>query len=101
MRCIIRFLLGRGRYTMVRHFATGIIIAAWLMAAPASAQGPVSCEEERGSLRWLVQQYGSQRTQLEFALATSEARRQAAEAEIARLTKDLESARAGTTNRAN
>ena len=37
------------------------------------------------SLRWLVQKYGSERTTLEFALATSEARRQAAEAELARL----------------
>ena len=76
------------------------LFASVMLVASATAQGPLPCEGERAQLRWLVQKYSSERTNLEFALSSSEARRQAAEAEIARLTKDLESARAGTTNRA-
>lgn len=63
-----------------------IVAAAMLLGGgSALAQTPPSCEDEVRSLRWLVQKYGSERTTLEFALATSEARRQAAEAELAQI----------------
>ena len=55
--------------------------AVWPAAGPVSSQG-VACEDEVRALRFLVQKYSSDRAQLEFALATSEARRQAAEAEL-------------------
>lgn len=69
----------------MRGFIGTMAIVGTLLAGGAGAQPPVSCEDEIRSLRWLVQRYGSERTTLEFALAASEARRQAAEAELARL----------------
>lgn len=78
----------------------GLLLGGLLLVPSVEAQGPLPCEAERAQLRWLVQKYGSERTQLEFALAASEARRQAAEAEIAKLVQALESGRAGPTNRA-
>ena len=74
------------RRTLSRRAVVGLVAGLWLLAGPAAlAQPPVPCDQEVRSLRWLTQRYGSERTQLEFALATSEARRQAAEAEVARL----------------
>lgn len=46
-------------------------------------------------MRWLVQRYASERTTLEFALAASEARRQAAEARLKALEEVLKSAPKG------
>ena len=64
-----------------------LFMVALTIALTGSAAGqiPSSCEDEVRSLRWLVQKYSADRAQLEFALATSEARRQAVEAELARL----------------
>ena len=62
------------------------VAALVLLAGGATAQAPKPpCEDEVRALRFLVQKYSSDRAQLEFALAPSEARRQAAEAEAARL----------------
>ena len=74
----------------------GVILlgaAVWPAAWPVSSQP--ACDEEIRSLRWLVQRYGSERTQLEFALAASEARRQAAEERLKILEDALKSAPAG------
>ena len=79
-------LLGAAVYALGVPVSTGSV--AW-------AQPPPVCESERDSLRWLVQRYGSERTQLEFALAASEARRQAAEARLKALEDALKSAPKG------
>lgn len=68
------------------RLAAGIVTFLMLMAGGAAAQPPKPpCEDEVRALRFLVQKYAADRAQLEFALATSEARRQAAEAERAGL----------------
>ena len=61
-----------------------LFMVALTIALTGSAAGQIqsSCEDEVRALRFLVQKYSSDRAQLEFALATSEARRQAAEAEL-------------------
>lgn len=65
-----------------------------IMLAGSARAEPV-CDQEVRSLRWLVQRYGSERTTLEFALATSEARRQAAEVRLKALEEALQSAPKG------
>ena len=85
------------RKILLRHFLYPLLI---VLLIGGELNAGESCEHESRQLRWLVQRYGAERTQLEFALATSESRRQLAEAEIVRLIQALESARAGTTNRA-
>ena len=71
---------------MSKFGAVAMLIAMVIFSGgSAAAQPPPSCQDEVRQLRWLVQKYAADRTQLEFALATSEARRQAAEAEAARL----------------
>ena len=72
----------------------GIVLA--VSSGSASSQPPPrTCEEEVGPLRWLVQKYASERTTLEFALATSEAKRQAAEARLKALEEALKFAPKG------
>lgn len=67
----------------MRNLLVALLIVAAL-AGGAAAQAPKPpCEDEVRALRFLVQKYAADRAQLEFALATSEARRQAAEAELA------------------
>jgi len=64
--------------------ATGL-----LLTGSAAAQAPQDCDRELRQLRWLVQKYGSERTALEFALAASEANRQAAEARVKTLEEAI------------
>ena len=73
------------------------LVALLLVVGSSGAQAPILplCESERAQLRWLVQKYGSERTTLEFALATSEAHRQAAEARLKALEEALKSAPKG------
>ena len=72
-----------------------LIVLVLLSTGSAAAQSPVPCEQELRQLRWLVQKYGSDRTTLEFALAASEARRQAAEARLKALEDAMKSAPKG------
>ena len=77
-----------------RIFAS--LVVALLLTGSAAAQAPQGCAQELRQLRWLVQKYGSERTALEFALAASEATRQAADARLKALEaaiQALESAR--------
>ena len=71
-----------------------LLVAAMLGSGSAAAQ-PVACEQELRQLRWLVQKYGSDRTTLEFALAASEGRRQAAEERLRTLEDAMKSAPKG------
>ena len=74
----------------MRMIAGGALAAMVLLLAPASiAQERAPCDAETRQLRWLVQKYGTERTELEFALAKVEAARQAAEAETRRLREEL------------
>ena len=76
----------------MRRGLLGLIV---LFVASGAAAQPPSCEQELRQLRWLVQKYGSDRTTLEFALAASEARRQAAEARLKALEDAMKSAPKG------
>ena len=72
-----------------------VVMIGLAFAGSAAAQG-LTCEQELRQMRWLVQKYGSERTALEFALAASEATRQAADARLKALEaaiQALESAR--------
>ena len=73
----------------------GLIGAGLLLAGSAAAQAPVPCDQELRQLRWLVQKYGSERTTLEFALAASEGRRQAAEERLRALEDAMKTAPPG------
>ena len=80
---------------MKGRLAAALMLGAAMIAPATEAQAPVSCEQEIGSMRWLVQRYASERTALEFALAASEARRQAAEARLKALEEVLKYAPKG------
>ena len=69
--------------------------AILLLVGGVAAQGPVSCEDEVRSVRWLVKRYFEERTQLELALAASEARRQAVEVRLKALEDAMKSAPKG------
>lgn len=74
-----------------------VVMIGLAFAGSAAAQG-LTCDQELRQMRFLVQKYGSERTTLEFALAASEAGRQAAEARAKALEaaiQALESARGG------
>ena len=75
------------------------VLVAFLMVmvvvGGAAAQPPKSCEDELRQMRWLVQKYGSERTTLEFALAASEGRRQAAEERLRVLEDAMKTAPKG------
>ena len=77
---------------MIRILVSAALLG--LVAGGAAAQSPAAqeqlCESERNQLRWLVQKYGSERTNLEFALAASEARRQLVEERIKALEVEME-----------
>ena len=77
------------------RLAAAILLGAAMIAPATEAQAPVSCEQEIGSMRWLVQRYASERTTLEFALAASEARRQAVEARLKALEDAMKTAPPG------
>lgn len=67
-----------------------------MLVDTAAAQPPkLGCDDEVRALRFLVQKYSADRAQLEFALATSEARRQAAEVRLKALEEALQSAPKG------
>ena len=73
---------------MAHVIAAAVLLV--LLAWPATAQMPTGdCAPEVRQLRWLVQKYGTERTELEFALAKVEGARQAAEAEVRRLREEL------------
>ena len=78
----------------MKELAVVLTAVALLLAGSAGAQ-VTSCESERNQLRWLVQKYAADRAQLEFALATSEARRQAAEERLKVLEDALKTAPKG------
>ena len=80
---------------MRRGFALLIVLGLVLAGGAAAAQPPVSCEDEVRSVRWLAKRYFNERTTLELALATSEARRQAAEDRLRTLEEALKSAPPG------
>ena len=66
----------------MRRLAAGLALVGLLAGGAAAQPARSACDDEVRALRFLVQKYSSDRAQLEFALATSEARRQAAEAEL-------------------
>ena len=72
---------------MPRLMLVAMLLGA-LLAPAATAQDRGSCDAETRQLRWLVQKYGTERTELEFALAKVEAARQTAEAEVRRLREE-------------
>ena len=72
-----------------------LVMAMLLLAGGAVAQPPVPCDEELRSVRWLARRYFEERTQLELALAASEARRQAAEGRLKALEEALKTAPKG------
>lgn len=74
---------------MIKIILAVVIVAILIGSAEA-------CEEnEIRALRWLVREYAEQRGRLELGLATSEARRQDAEARLKMLEDALKSAPKG------
>ena len=79
----------------MRRAALAGCLLVGLVGGGAAAQPPVPCDEELRSVRWLARRYFEERTQLELALAASEAGRQAAEGRLKALEEVLKSAPKG------
>jgi hypothetical protein len=81
------------------RLAPALAVLGALLVLPRVAGAPPppakSCEAELGELRFLVQWYGQQRTELEFAVARAEARRQHAERALAEARRAGRSAMSG------